>query len=197
MCRTCQRGIEFLNVYNMPSIPRKRLHNNKNAAHVLNTPRDPFCTPFQPHQPTLFTPTMPVIQTDSFLDGFMPVEKKWCVVRNYTQEELAEIWHMSAEWWAHKQAQAKEQDAKHAKMQKNSQLNQALQGIWEAGFKTLHSFIDALISTDDPTCSSQVTQMIDSHGISMASGVSDKVWSQLFTISAPMICKTEEKNIDR
>ena len=184
----------------MPSTPRKRLHNDENAgtlARVLNTPRDPFRTPFQPHQPTLFTPTTPVIRTDSFLDGFTPVEKKRRVARNYTQEELAEIWHMSAERRAHEQAQAKERDAKHTKMQKNSQLNQALQGIREAGFKTLHSFIDALISTDDPMRSSQVTQMIDSHGISMASGVSDKVWSQLFTISAPMICKTEEKNIDR
>ena len=65
---------------------------------VLNTLRDPFRTPFQPHQPTLFTPTKPVIWTDSFLDGFTPVEKKWRVMRNNTQEELAEIWHMSAEW---------------------------------------------------------------------------------------------------
>ena len=85
------------------------------------------------------------------------MEKKQHVVRNYTQEELAEIQHMSAEQQAHEQAQAKEQDTKHIKIQKNSQPNQVLQGIQEAGFKTLHSFIDDLISTDDPMRSSQVT----------------------------------------
>ena len=158
----------------MPSTPRKRLHNDENAgtpARVLNTPRDPFRTPFQPQQPTLFTPTTPVIRTDSFLDGFTPVAKKRRVVRNYTQEEITEMRHAAAERRAHEQAQAKERDAKHEKMQKNSQLNQALQAIREAGFKTLHSFMDTLMSTEDPTRSSQVTQMIDSHGISLLEGI--------------------------
>ena len=162
----------------MVSTPRKRLHNDENAgtpARVNNTPRDPFRTPFRPQQPTLFAPTTPistpVIRTDSFLDGFTPVEKKRRVARNYSQEEIAEIRHAAAEQQAHEQAQAKERDAKHKKMQKISQLNQALQGIREAGFNTLHSFVDALMSTDDPTRSSQVTQMIDSHGISLLEGI--------------------------
>ena len=140
----------------MLSTPRKCLHNDENAgtpAHVLKTPRDPFRTPFQPQQPR-FTPTTrstPVIRSDSFLDGFTPVEKIRRVAKNHSQEEMTEIQHAAAQQRAHEQASAKEQDGKHEKMQKNSQLNDALQGIRGAGFKTLHSFIDALMSTDDPT----------------------------------------------
>ena len=115
----------------MLSTPRKRLHNDENAgtpARVLKTPRDPFRTPFQPQQPT-FTPTTPVIRSDSFLDGFTPVEKKQRVAKNHSQEEMTEIQHAAAQQRAHEQALAKEQDGKHEKMQKNSQLNDALQGI--------------------------------------------------------------------
>ena len=42
----------------------------------------------------------------------------------------------------------KEQDAKHEKMQKNSQLNQALQGIREASFKTKNTECRAWICCD-------------------------------------------------
>ena len=117
----------------MPSsTPRKRLHNDENVGtpvRVLSTPKDPFRTPFQPYQPTSFTPSTPVVWSDSFLDGFTPVEKKWHIARKHTDEELTELWRVAAEQRAHEQAQAKEQDDELEKKQKTSQLNQALQGI--------------------------------------------------------------------
>ncbi|KAF8804759.1 hypothetical protein BYT27DRAFT_7225347 [Phlegmacium glaucopus] len=137
----------------MPSsTPCKQLYNNENVgtpARVLSTPRDPFRTPLQPQQPTLFTPSTPLIRTDSLLDGFTPVDQKR----------------------PHEQAQVKERDAELEKLQKTSQLNEALQGIRGAGFKTLHSFLDALMNTDNPMRSSQVSQMIDHHGLSLLEGV--------------------------
>ena len=159
----------------MPSLtPRKKSHNDENAgtpARVLSTPREPFRTPFQPHQPTSFAPSTPVVRSDSFLDGFTPVQKKRRVARKHTDEELAELRRAAAERRAYEQAQAKEQDDELEKKQKTSQLNQALQGIRGAGFKTLHSFLDALMNTEDPSRSSQVTQMIESHGISLLEAI--------------------------
>ena len=158
----------------LSSTPRKRLHNDENAGtptRVPNIPRDPFCTPFQPHQPTSFTPSMPVIRSDSFVDGVTPVKKKRRVVRKHTDKELAELRRVAAESRALEQAHAKEKDNELEKKQKTLKLNQALQGIRGAGFKTLHSFLDALMNTDDPSRSSQVTQMIESHGISFLEGI--------------------------
>jgi hypothetical protein len=156
------------------STPRKRLHNDENAgtpARVFSTLRDPFRTPLRPHQPTSFTPSTPIVRSDSFVDGFTPVEKKRRVTRKHTDEELTELRRAAAECRALEQAQAKEQDDELEKKQKISQLNQALQGIRGAGFKTLHSFLDTLMNTDDPSRSSQVTQMIENHGISLLEGI--------------------------
>ena len=152
------------------STPCKRKHNDENAgtpARVISTPRDPFRTPFQPHQPTSCTPSTPVVRSHSFLDGFTPVEKKRRIVRKHTDEELAELQRAAAEQRAHQQIQAKEREADLEKSQKISQLNRALQSIRGAGFTTLHSFLDALMSTDDPARSSQVTKMIDNHGVQL------------------------------
>ena len=154
--------------------PRKRLHNDENAgtpARVLSNLRDPFRTPFQPQQPASFLPSTPVIRTDSFVDAFTPVEKKRRVVKKYTVEELAEIRHTAAQRRAHEQTQADEREAELEKRQKTSQLNRALQSIRAAGFTTLHSFFDALMSTDDPTRSSQVTKMIDNHGVTLLESI--------------------------
>ena len=157
-------------IYMSSSTPCKRKHNDENAgtpARVISTPRDPFRTPFQPHQPTSCTPSTPVVRSHSFLDGFTPVEKKRRIVRKHTDEELAELQRAAAEQRAHQQIQAKEREADLEKSQKISQLNRALQSIRGAGFTTLHSFLDALMSTDDPARSSQVTKMIDNHGVQL------------------------------
>ena len=158
----------------LSSTPRKRLHNDENAGtptRVHSRPRDPFRTPFQPHQPTSFTPSTPVVRSDSFFDGFTPVEKKRRIVRRHTDQELAELRRVAAESRALEQAQAKEKDDELEKKQKTLKLNQALEGIRGAGFQTLHSFLDALMNTDDPSRSSQVTRMIESHGISILEGI--------------------------
>ena len=160
----------------MPSTtPQKRSYNDENAgtpSQILKNPRDPFRTPFQPQrQPTLFTPSTPLIRADSFVDAFTPVEKKRCVTRTHTEEELAEMQHAATERRAHEQAQAKEREAELEKTQKVLQLNRALQSIRATGFTTLHSFLDALMNTDDPTRSSQVTKMIDNHGITLLDSI--------------------------
>ena len=80
--------------------------------------------------PTPPWPSTPVIRSDSFVDGFTPVEKKRHVVRKHTDKELAKLRRVAAESRALKQAHAKEKDNKLEKKQKTLKLNQALQGIW-------------------------------------------------------------------
>ena len=74
------KGVEFLIVYqlyDMPSTPCKRSHNDENAgkpARILNTPRGPFRTSFQPQQLTLFTSTDKV--GSQLITISAPVKKK-------------------------------------------------------------------------------------------------------------------------
>ena len=71
-----------------------------------------WCNEYEPQQPTSFTPSAPLIRTDSFVDAFTPVQnlRKRRVARKHTEEELAEIKH-AATRRAHEQVQAKEREA--------------------------------------------------------------------------------------
>ena len=111
--------------------PRKRLHNDENAgtpAQVVSNPRDPFRTPFQPQQLISFTPSTPVIRTDSFVDAFTPVEKKRRVVRKHKEEELAEIRHATTERRAHEQTQASQYGHSCFKLPPEGALTQFFKG---------------------------------------------------------------------
>ena len=155
-----------------PRTPASSLHNPTNSSfHFINA----FSSPV----PAFQTPSASVQTAGSltFIDGFTPVQKKRKVTRQFTAEDILNVRDTRKEQDQAEEERRKEEERKWLEEEEDRQrkeeeerLNEVLKFVERVGYPTLHSFINALITTRDPVRSSQVSRMLIRHGHSIFDG---------------------------
>jgi hypothetical protein len=156
--------------------PARSSHNHNNGSfQFINTSSSPFS--FHTPSANMSTP-----KSLSFIDGFTPVQKKRKITRQFTAEDILNSYDSRQAAQAQDLAEDSEERRKEVeKMQleeedrqrkdEEQQLNTVLKFIESTGYPTLHSFVNALITTRDPVRSSQVSRMLIRHGKSIFDGL--------------------------
>ncbi|KAF8163626.1 hypothetical protein B0H34DRAFT_837464 [Crassisporium funariophilum] len=166
---------------------RKRVFADENAQ-VPHTP-----TPLQRRSssfvntfgtPLTNTPSRTPSQTSSFefVDAFTPVPKRRKLRRNATEEipnsQSAEVTQDAAAATAERTREeerqaAKEQEERQPEEEEKEEdrLNRALKLVEAVGYPTLHTFLKALLATNDQHRSSQVSRMLIQHGSSLLDSI--------------------------
>jgi hypothetical protein len=136
--------------------PARLSHNGNNSPfHFINA--------FSFHTPLANTGTPNSL---NFIDGFTPVQKKRKVTRKFTAEDILNSQDIYEERQKESERRQMEEEADRQRKAEEQRLTEVFKTI-EREYPTLHSFLNALITTKDPVRSSQVSRMLIRHGNSI------------------------------